>query len=180
MLRWPNWPWSKAGPLALVVSGAVFLGSSWLTPNRPVVEVPVVTRYVPPGSPITAADLRWVPETAMGAINPSRLQGYAREPLWPGAVVTPAMLGKIPQNWVVMTVSPSAAADTFLASPGASVQVVVWSGQQIIWQSSPLTVIGVNQSIGSGADVALLVPWQEAIALYQHEKAGLVMLVGVP
>ena len=167
------------GFLSFFVSALVFLGVTWLKPHQPATLVPIINRFVAPGSRLQLHDVHWVPASAVKPAPFAQLHGYAKAPLYPGEIVSPAMLGNMSAKTVIVAVTPTNASDTTVALPGALVEVLVLTPKALLWHSDALPVVRGNSGNGGGASVDVTMPIAEAVH-YEHLKAkGSVELVGL-
>lgn len=170
-----------AGLAAFVVSAAVFAGISLAQHSPPAhAEIPLVARYVARGSRVTPPDIRWISEGSLHAVKPDLLTGYARVPLFPGEIVSPAEIGRHGSATVLVAIAPQDAVDLNVAHVGGTVDVLVLGKTgHIVWQSGAVPVVSASTGSGMASSVNVSMSMAQAMAYVQHKPEGTVELVGM-
>ncbi len=170
--------------VATLVTAATMAGvmlPGWITP---VPRLPVVTATVPAGTPLTAADFRWIKANKVPSYPVGRSSHVARTTLTAGEVLTAALVstgshGNEPRTLVEVT--PSVSAEANLGRWVDRVEVLVVKAGRIIWNSGPCSVVSSPTSLlsaGSSTIGVWLTP-KAALTYTKTEGLGTVSVIGI-
>ena len=166
----------RAGVAAFLCAAVVFgvLSIIQPQPKSHQIRVPLVKRFVAQGGRLQTSDIHWEDEANLKPVAPRRLQGYAKVPLFPGEVLSPADLGHEPESMLLVAVEPSQPAEAQVAQVGSYVQIMVAGAHGIVWQTKPVAVVS-----RSGSTVSVAMPTAEAHQFELMKSKGAVDLVGL-
>lgn len=173
----------RSGAIAMIVAGALYAALSMPHLLAHSVELPVATRFVSRGESLQPSDFTMATVTAKPLVtSPSQV---LKNTLVPGQVITSALLGAPPHlSGVLVAVTPSAAADIEVASPGSVVSIIVITGNGQIWRSSAVPVVSAptgSNILGTQTNAVLLrLSMGQAEKFLMMSTHAQVFLVGVP